>query len=378
MTRFESYSFVFVGCMLFLIRKKWKYSLVLALAGILPLVLYQYISVSHGWFWLPNSILIRANAYQGEIFNSQQAVIIDTIISRGFHNFNYAPHVRTLIVTSCALLAVGWIRSRSLWTIGHVSTILFVCMALAHLQFGKIGHFFRYEAYLISLGLFIIAYDFSEIIRSETLGKQRLRMYIVLSVIMIYFSVQGLPPLILRSIKSFYRIPLACRNIYEQQYQMGLFLQRFYPKSAVAVNDIGAVSFLGDVHILDLVGLANADVLQLKMEGSYTTQQIYQLSRTKDVTIAIVYEPWFRLENLQGVPSEWKKVGVWKINDNIVCGCDVVSFYAVKTSEQEHLMHNLHLFSSMLPKSVEQSGLYMDMNGSSNTNIKYMIGSNHR
>jgi hypothetical protein len=182
----------------------------------------------------------------------------------------------------------------------------------------------------------------------------------------------------LRSIKSFYRIPLACRNIYEQQYQMGLFLQRFYPKSAVAVNDIGAVSFLGDVHILDLVGLANADVLQLKMEGSYTTQQIYQLSRTKDVTIAIVYEPWFRLENLQGVPSEWKKVGVWKINDNIVCGCDVVSFYAVKTSEQEHLTHNLHLFSSMLPKSVEQSGLYMDMNGSSNTNIKYMIGSNHR
>jgi hypothetical protein len=79
-----------------------------------------------------------------------------------------------------------------------------------------------------------------------------------------------------------------------------------------------------------------------------------------------VYDTWFQLENLQGVPSEWIKVGEWKINDNVICGGDVVSFYAVKASEKERLKHNLRLFSYMLPINVGQSGLYTNMNDSSN------------
>ncbi|MGA3287240.1 MAG: hypothetical protein ABSD46_07430 [Bacteroidota bacterium] len=365
MTRFESYSLLFAGCLLLLVRKKWKRSLVLALAGILPLLLYQYISVSKGWFWLPNSILIRADASQGEVFNSQQAVVINLIfsglsgfISDGLGNFNYTPHISVLIITSCALLVVGWVWSKSLWTTGNVSIVLFVLAALAHLQFGKIGYFYRYEAYLVTLGLFVIAYAFSEIIRSEIPWKQRFRIGIVISVIMLYFSVQGLRPLIGRSRNSFKQIPSACRNIYEQQYQMGLFLRYFYPESTVAVNDIGAVSFLGDVHMLDLVGLASADVLKLKKEGRYTTEQIFQLSKMKDVDLAIVYDPWFQAENLQGVPPEWIKVGEWAIEHNVICGGDIVSFYAVKASEKERLVDNLRSFSSLLPKSVGQYGLY--------------------
>jgi hypothetical protein len=50
--------------------------------------------------------------------------------------------------------------------------------------------------------------------------------------------------------------PQASRNIYEQQYQMGMFLKRCYPGKAVAVNDICAVSYLADVRLVDLLGLA--------------------------------------------------------------------------------------------------------------------------
>jgi hypothetical protein len=366
MTRFESYSLLFTGCMLLLVRKKWKYSLILALAGILPLLLYQYISVSKGWLWLPNSILIRSDASHGEVFNSQQAVIIDSMFSNGLSNFHLIPQISALIVTSCALLVIGWIWSKSFWTTGHVSIVLFICAALAHLQFGKISYFYRYEAYLITLGLFVIAYAFSEIRCLITPWRQKIRRIIVISVIMLYFSVQGLPSLIGRSSVSYKRIPSACRNIYEQQYQMGLFLMYFYPESTVAVNDIGAVSFLGDVHMLDLVGLASADVLRSKTECSYTTQQVDQLSRNRDVAIAIVYDSWFQFENIRGVPSEWIKVGEWKINNNVICGDNVVSFYAVKVSEKERLINNLRLFSSILPVSVGQSGLYTNINGSSN------------
>ncbi len=372
MARFESYALLLVGCVLFILRRKWKRSLGLALAGFLPLFMYQYISVSQGWFWLPNSILIRADASQGEVFNSQQAVVINPIFSglsvyfsNGLSNFNYTPYVSALIVTSCALLVVGWVLSKSLWTIGHVSLVLFVLAALAHLQFGKIGHFFRYEAYLVALGLFVIAYAFPEIIRLGTPWKQRPRIGIVIGVIVLYFSFQGLTPLIERSRISFEQIPLACRNIYEQQYQMGLFLQHFYPESNVAVNDIGAVSFLGDVHLLDLVGLASVNVLKLKNEGIFTTEQIQQMCQKKDIAIAIVYDFWFQLERIHGIPATWKKVGTWKISHKVVCACDEVSFYAVKASEEERLVKSLRRFSSVLSTGVEQYGSYTMMYDSS-------------
>jgi len=182
------------------------------------------------------------------------------------------------------------------------------------------------------------------------------------AIILLYL---GILPLQNRCKVSNVLIPWACRNIYEQQYQMGLFLKNFYPEASIAANDIGAVSFLGDVHLLDLVGLASIDVLKSKTEGSYTTQQINQLSKRRDVALAIVYDTWFRLEDLEGVPSEWIKVGDWKISDNVVCGGNVVSFYAVKASEKERLIYNLRLFSYMLPPTVGQFGLYTMINDSS-------------
>ena len=118
---------------------------------------------------------------------------------------------------------------------------------------------------------------------------------------------------------------------------MGMFFKYFYPDASIAANDIGAITFLGDIRLLDLVGLASIEVLRSKNDHSYTTSQIGQMSKNKDVALAIVYDNWFRLENLTGVPSDWIKVGDWKINNNVVCGGDVISFYAVKVGEKERL-----------------------------------------
>jgi hypothetical protein len=37
--------------------------------------------------------------------------------------------------------------------------------------------------------------------------------------------------------------PKATTNIYEQQYQMGLFIKEFYENKSIVANDIGAINF---------------------------------------------------------------------------------------------------------------------------------------
>jgi hypothetical protein len=370
MVRFESYAILFVGCIILLLRGRWKLSIGLALAGIIPLIIYQYISISNGWFWLPNSILIRKDAYVNEMFNSNQAYIINPMNNGTigfflnlFKNMIFAGHVLVLIIGAYILLLLGLIRKKTPWSLENVLLINFIVLALIHMQFAKIGHFFRYEAYLVALGLFVIGYVIAQILKDYKWIPLTWKKIVVgfITFVLLY---NGILPLLYRCRTSNANIPIACRNTYEQQYQMGLFLRKYYMNASVAVNDIGAVTFLSDIHLLDLVGLANIDVLKLKTEDAYTTQNIGHLSRDKNIVLAIVYDEWFQLEDLEGLPPEWIKVGNWKIQNNVICGGDAVSFYSVKTSEKDQLVCNLRLFSNLLPLSVGQSGLYTVKNDS--------------
>jgi len=154
--------------------------------------------------------------------------------------------------------------------------------------------------------------------------------------------------------------PQASRNIYEQQYQMGMFLQRYYPGRAVAVNDIGAVSYLADVRLLDLWGLANVDVARLKLRGEFGSREIDDLTRKQGAVIAIIYEDWFKIKGVNGLPLEWIKAGQWSISKNVACGSDTVSLYGLDPSTGEELAQNLRRFESELPDDVAQVGVYVE------------------
>jgi len=164
-------------------------------------------------------------------------------------------------------------------------------------------------------------------------------------------------PLAGRGFQCLVRTPQATTNIYEQQYQMGLFLSKFYEGEGVAANDIGAINYVADIKLLDLAGLGSLEVAEAIRGRCYDTRQIYELSETKRVKIAIVYE--HRFEEYGGMPSQWIKIGEWKISDNVVCGSDTVSFYAVDPKAEDKLIENLRSFSHQLPVDVEETGKYM-------------------
>jgi aryl-alcohol dehydrogenase-like predicted oxidoreductase len=52
------------------------------------------------------------------------------------------------------------------------------------------------------------------------------------------------------------------------------------------------------------------------------------------------------------LPMEWIPVGEWTIRDNVVCGGDTVTFFAVGANEARQVSENLRSFSNRLPKDV--------------------------
>jgi len=110
-------------------------------------------------------------------------------------------------------------------------------------------------------------------------------------------------------------------NIYDQQYQMGLFFKQYYDDQAVVVNDIGAVCFLADVDCVDVYGLANCEAARLKLRLDYDSPAIGNLIREKKARVAIIYEDWLgtadchapssgRLDQGRPVGDESKELGL--------------------------------------------------------------------
>jgi len=269
-----------------------------------------------------------------------------------------APVPPLLILILCALGSL-YIRLKDRSSLKQYSAILwiiFLITALLHMQFAQVGGFFRYEAYLVALGLYAAVISLPGIVSQELQlllqRRQYLRIFILAAVIVTAFS-----PLFLRAVRTFIWIAPAAKNIYEQNYQMAMFLKKYYEGTTVAVNDIGAINYFADIDCLDIFGLGSLEVAGLRLSGGYNAESLGKLARTKKARIAVVYEKW--LEKLAGIPQDWIKVGNWRILRNMTCGDETVTFYAIGLAEEKALSANLREFSSLLPDDVVESGKYI-------------------
>jgi hypothetical protein len=93
-------------------------------------------------------------------------------------------------------------------------------------------------------------------------------------------------------------------------------------------------------------------IAKLKRSGTYSMAFIREIASAKATRIALVCDSWF--SKLGGLLPEWIRVARWTIRDNIICGDEVVSFYAVRREEAQELYKCLRQFSSRLPRDVIQ------------------------
>ncbi len=348
LARYESIFLVAAVAALFLFKKKLPAALLVVAAGALPLVVLGIISTSQGWYFLPNSILLNIDRFGAHGLNYKTLLNLS-----GFGKTGRAPHILMLILGSLAAFSFAVKKYRHLWHPAAIMPAIFVVVAFLHMQYCRTGHFYRYEAYLITLGLVTLGAALPaaalKAVRAE-LKRASLAYYAAVALLLAFAAW----PLYTRAYNAFRETPRATVNIYEQQYQMGLFLKEFYTGEVVAANDIGAINYLADIKCLDLVGLGSIEVLKAKDLRRYNTRGIATLAEAHGAAIAIVYKQWYTSEG--GLPPEWPFIGSWRITGNVVCAYPAVQFYAISPDQQFKLLHNLVDFSERLPATVEQRG----------------------
>ncbi len=336
LVRYEGAFLVAAVALLFLLEKRLFDAFAIAAAGATPIVLFGLYSISRGGFFLPNSLLIK-----------KHPTGIDTLL-RIRQIASDCPEVFVLAVAALLLLGFG--------TTGRKSSALlklFLLAALLHDMLAAYGWFYRYEAYLVALGLIAVAvaaYGSSGILPAR-------RVWAIAALVALAI------PLVTRGVGSIIATPLAIKDIYRQQIQMAEFFRVYYPAGRIALNDIGAVTFFADPYCTDLVGLGNTEITRARgFDHSFGGNPGYlfrennaaqAVLQKNNIEVAAVYDEWFGFQG-NSAPPGWIKVGVWVVPDKTILGGAVVSFYGVGFDNAVRLRNNLSEFHRRLPQEVAE------------------------
>lgn len=345
-TRYEGLFLVFSICILLLFQKRIFASLLTGTAGILPVLGYGIFSVSKGWFFLPNSILLKGNSPQLSPDG------LSTFLERLFTNFLLAPHILILVAACIGIYIRAKQYDHSLEK-EKFKVALLGMTATLHMQFASVGWFYRYDAYLILLTVLVLAG-----IAGPVLEKNHLpgRSGLVKNVTFLSLGILLAAPLAVRAVFAHGQYPTAVKNIHDQQYQMGIFLRKYYNGSVIAANDIGAINYLADVKTLDLYGLGNLEVLKAKRSDKYDAETVDALATQNKVEIVMIYDSWFP----DNRPPAWIEAGKWQIMNNIACDDDTVTIYVTREIYLANAIANLQDFEKNLPDDILQYGLYTE------------------
>jgi hypothetical protein len=335
--RYEGMFLAGAAAVLLAIRGRWKQGLGAILFAMIPVLVWAAISIPQGWYPIPNSVLIKSAPFSD--------IILETPIMTLTRPFRYLTG-RDYMLSFCILLLLGWLAmGKGRPFRGYVPGLLFFIVAVAHGTLINMEWFYRHAAYLVMLGIWALDATWAEVLQPiMKSGKLGWKLAVgALSLLLAY-------PFLGRALGAVENTPAASRNIFEMQYQMGLFLREYYNGQAVAANDIGAIDYLADLHLLDLYGLASMDVARAKLAKSYGAEDIDRLTAREKDRIAIVYDLWFVRT---GLPASWVKVEEWRFSDCYVCGADSISFYAVDPAEAPALAGHLRDFHAQLPPRVQ-------------------------
>jgi hypothetical protein len=362
--RYEDlFAFVII-CLLFLMRRRLVTAIALGVAGILPLVIYGVISVRMGSFWLPNSIVMK-----GRFGNPAMQALADSLPHPlVLFQLSQRPYMILFLGMSLIFAIIHFSVNRSdpqkrFWHPTVLLPLVFLGTTIMNLQSAILSHtlsYFRYDAYLVVLGLLATAVSACDrfvtaILAFIHLLETKKSLHLFRPLLLSGAILIALAPIMMidtRAAYSINTISQASHNIYTQQMQMAQFVSRYYAGEAVVLNDIGAVNYASDIHCIDLCGLATIEMAKAQLNRSFNREKIRSFTKSHNGKVAIVYTSWF--ENV-GLPKEWELVGEWKIPDNVICGGDVVSFYALNPDEHTRLSRNLHEFAPSLPSEVSQT-----------------------
>lgn len=310
--------------------KRYKNVIFTSLFAVLPLLLIGVYMLANKGTFLPISVLGKASG--AKLLDGALANWLVQAAQRFYEN----PFLLTLVLANLLLL-LQHIREEL-----RIYVLVFLIATGFHLLFAEVGGY-RYEAYLMALGLLSFVQFKPSKLDLPLFSLFHKQIGIALVFLLLF-------PMILRSTFFTANYPLFCKNIYEQPIQAAKFLEKYYKKESVGMNDIGAGAYYGKVRLTDLVGIGDQKVFEYRNAGEYNEAAIKKLAKEREMRIAVIHDIW--LEDWR--PKNWIKVATWTIPDNLICADKTLSFYACQGSEVPYLRESLKEFArNSLPEEVE-------------------------
>lgn len=326
--RYENLAVSAAAVLYLFLRGHRRSSLLAAIATLVPVGIFSMFLAYLGLGLLPTSVLIKA-----AIFSSAEQV----------------PGILSSLRTSLrdptgVLLALAGLWMLSVMLFSHrdaADRALAGSVALGvglHAVAGRYGAYHRWELYIVVVALLTLLYLERRAI-SGVVMKRPAPLFAVVATL--WCVVVGS-----RYIFGLTTLPVAANNIYEQQYQMHRFAVEFERK-AVAVNDLGYVSFGNRSYVLDLLGLGSPSALA-EAEGAKRSAWLERAVVGHGIETAMVYDEWF-----EDLPRAWRKVGELHLSrPRITPAWEKVAFYATSEAAYPRVRERVGAFQVTLPPRV--------------------------
>jgi hypothetical protein len=135
-----------------------------------------------------------------------------------------------------------------------------------HLCLAKFGWLYRYESYLMALGVLAVGvaalrgHSPAGDLRASSVSHADL---VLVGTVMAALAANG------RTVGSLGVTASTAGHIFQQQRQMAAFIGRYYDADVVALNDIGAVSYFTRARVHDLKGLGSLEAATIVRAGRF-------------------------------------------------------------------------------------------------------------
>lgn len=251
------------------------------------------------------------------------------------------------------LKAILWMRSAAMLAVftGALVAVAAICRrdarlllagAIApalHLGFGKLGGFGRYEIYVLTSAVALLLFGLRGPLRTLVASRGAAVSLLAIGAVLL--------PALSDTAAVVYRSPRAAHNIYQQQHQLHRFVTAYYRK-AVAVNDLGRVSYRNPEYVLDLWGLTAADVRHARLTGAAEWPAVFVERRR--IELALIYDSWFEGR----LPTAWRRLARLHLRGKrITPASSTVSFYATRPEAVGEILEALRRFRDTLPADAE-------------------------
>ena len=337
LVRFESMFYFVSLALVFLCLKNFKNALLTLILGFLPILIFGYFNYQQSGYFLPYSVVVKGVKLElsGDFISQLKFLLLNKI----FLNITfYKVGLFFLLITGVFLYRS--FKSKISYRKLVQNNFLLIVLSLTFILnsfFGDFRSYFRYEAYIAVAFVMVIIPRLKQFFinpLSEFTKDKIMGLFIICNVVMLVYKC-GVSHLMIID---------GSRNIYEQQVQSGKFLNKYYNTSKVVANDIGAICYYSDIHLLDIIGLGSKEMIPFNQSGKEFDQKFenflteYTIKNNYD--LAIVYEEWFSGH----VPKNWRKVAVLKINNNNNAALDHVVIYSINPKIYNQLKNNVKNF----------------------------------